>query len=68
MKVTKSHSECFKPFVLNISVENEEEARVLNELFGLDQSVPEFLKENGYISNDQRVMLSKLFNQLYQLT
>ena len=67
MQAIRNEQDHFKPFSITIYVDNEKEAKALSTLFGLHHSVPDVVKENSNISDDQRLMLSKLFNEVYQL-
>lgn len=67
MQINKTHPECFKPFVLNICVETEEEATALDELFGLDASIPTYLKSISTITDNQKEIVSSMFAKLYHL-
>lgn len=68
MKVNKITTQPeFQPVTLQITIESQEEFDLLKTLFATNETVPEAMFEEGYISKTKRDILSELMGNVHNV-
>ena len=60
MKVTKNNETNFKPYTFTVSVDTQEEDKILNSILKLNITIPDLLKDHGF----SRQSVVDLMNQI----
>lgn len=65
MKVQTIESTGFKPITLSITIESPEELEAVQQLTGLDVTVPSILVGEGYLKERDRFVVTNLFRGIF---
>ena len=65
MKVTSTFQQPFSPIELTITIENKQELNLIKTLLGANLSIPQFLVENKFISEDKEQQLTSIMNDIH---